>query len=116
MTISLRPYVRPSVCDLFCKKGFKSIPKYYPAQPRVRPYAACVPKHNEELFSKVSAPQEAVRDAMVIKQISWICRLKAEQMSSNIAQFRYEEYAERLVASMRGEGGQQLARRKWVLL
>ena len=71
---------------------------------------------NEELFSKVSAPQEAVMDAMVIKQISRMCRQKAEQMSANIAQFRHEEYAERLVASMRGEGGQQLARRKWVLL
>ena len=32
------------------------------------------------------------------------------------AQFRHEEYAERLVASMRGGGGQHLARRKWVML
>ena len=38
-------------------------------------------------------------------------------MSANIGQFRHEEkYAERLVASMRGEGGQHLARRKWVML
>ena len=32
------------------------------------------------------------------------------------AQFRHEEYAERLVASMREEGGQHLARRNWVML
>jgi len=73
-------------------------------------------QHNEELFAKVAAPQEAVMDALVIKQLSRLCRQQAEQMSANIAQFRHEEYAERLVASMRGEGGQQLARRKWVLL
>jgi hypothetical protein len=39
--------------------------------------------------------------------------LKREQMS---AQFRHEEYAERLEASMKGEGGQQLVRSKWVML
>ena len=43
-------------------------------------------------------------------------RQQAEQMSANIAQFRYEEYGERLVASMRGEGGQHPVRRKWVML
>ena len=39
-------------------------------------------------------------------------------MSADIGQFRHEEkYAERLVASMRGEGGgQPLARRKCVML
>ena len=39
--------------------------------------------------------------------------LKREQMS---AQFRHEEYAERLEASMTCEGGQQLVRSKWVML
>jgi len=73
-------------------------------------------QNNEELFSKVAAPQEAVMDALLIKNLSRLCRQQAEQMSANIAQFRHEEYAERLVASMRGEGGQQLARRKWVML
>jgi len=73
-------------------------------------------QHNAELFSNVSAPQEAVMDAQVIKHLSRLCRQQAEQMSANISQFRYEEYAERLVVSMRGEGGQQLARRKWVML
>ena len=43
-------------------------------------------------------------------------RQQEEQMSANIAQFRYEEYGERLVASMRGEGGQHPVRRKWVML
>eukprot|EP00092_Neocalanus_flemingeri_P035335 GFUD01038445.1.p1 GENE.GFUD01038445.1~~GFUD01038445.1.p1 ORF type:complete len:321 (+),score=123.61 GFUD01038445.1:42-965(+) len=73
-------------------------------------------QHNEELFTQVAAPQEAVMDALLIKHLSRLCRQQAEQMSANIAQFRHEEYAERLVASMRGEGGQQLARRKWVML
>ena len=39
--------------------------------------------------------------------------LKRELMST---QFRHEEYAERLEASMTGEGGQQLVRSKWVML
>ena len=74
-------------------------------------------KHNEELFAQVAAPQEAVMDAVLIKNLSRLCRQQAEQMSSNIAQFRHEEYGERLVASMRGEGGgQHLVRRKWVML
>ena len=63
-------------------------------------------QHNEELFTKVAAPQEAVMDALVIKHLSRLCSQQADQMSANIAQFRHEEYAERLVASMRGEGGQ----------
>jgi len=74
-------------------------------------------KHNEQLFAQVAAPQEAVMDAVLIKNLSRLCRQQAEQMSANIAQFRHEEYGERLVASMRGEGGgQQLVRRKWVML
>ena len=73
-------------------------------------------QHNEELFTKVAAPQEAVMDALVINHLSRLCRQQSEQMSANIAQFRHEDYAERLVASMRGEGGQQLAKRKWVML
>ena len=39
--------------------------------------------------------------------------LEREEMS---AQFRHEEYAERLEASLTGEGGQQLVRSKWVML
>ena len=54
--------------------------------------------------------------AMLIKHLSRLCSQQAEQMSTNIAQFRHKEYAERLVASIRGEGGQHLARRKWVML
>ena len=73
-------------------------------------------QHNEELFTKVAAPQEAVMDALVINHLSRLCRQQSEQMSANIAQFRHEDYAERLVASMRGEGGQQLGKRKWVIL
>ena len=73
---------------------------------------------NERLFSQVAAPQEAVMDAMLIKHLSRLCRQQAEQMSANIAQFRHEEECvERLVASMRGEGGgQPLAKRKCVML
>ena len=57
-------------------------------------------------------------DAMLIKHLSRLCRQQAEQMSANIAQFGHEEECvERLVASMRGEGGgQPLARRKCVML
>jgi len=73
-------------------------------------------QHNEKLFEQVAAPQEAVMDAVLIKNLSRLCRQQAEQMSANIAQFRQEEYAEKLVGSMRGGGGQTLGRRKWVML
>jgi len=72
--------------------------------------------HNDELFSQVATPQEAVMDAMLLKNLSRMCRQQAEQMTANIAQFRYEEYADRLVSSMCGEGGRKLAKRKWVML
>jgi len=71
---------------------------------------------NQVLFTNVAAPQEAVMDAQLLKHLSRLCRQQAEQMSANIAQFRPEEYAERLIASMRGEGGQKLVRRKWIML
>jgi len=73
-------------------------------------------KHNEELFAQVTTPQEAVMDAVSVKNLSTLCRKQAEQMCANIAQFRHEEYGERLVASMGGECGQHLVRRKWVIL
>lgn len=71
-------------------------------------------EENEQLFEQVAAPQEAVMDARVLKQLSRLCRKQAEQMSSNIAQFRPEEYAEKLITSMTGGGA--VTRRKWVLL
>jgi len=68
---------------------------------------------NEALFQQVSAPQEAVLDARVLKQLSRLCRTQAEQMSANITQFNQQEFAEKLMANM---GGGDISRRKWVLL
>ena len=39
---------------------------------------------------QVSAPQEAVLDARVLKQLSRLCRTQAEQMSANITQFNQQ--------------------------
>jgi len=71
-------------------------------------------RENEQLFDQVAAPQEAVMDAQVLKQLSRLCRRQAEQMSANIAQFRPEEYADKLLSHMAGGG--EMTRRKWVLL
>jgi len=68
---------------------------------------------NEELFHQVSAPQEAVLDARVLKQLSRLCRTQAEQMSANITQFNQQGFAEKLMANM---GGGEISRRKWVIL
>lgn len=71
---------------------------------------------NEQLFEKVAAPQEAVMDARVIKQLSRLCRTQAEQMSSNINQFQQQEFAEKLVSNMTGGEGGVVSRKKWILL
>jgi len=73
-------------------------------------------RDNENLYTQVEAPQEAVMDAMVIRHLSRLCRQQAEQLSANINQFRQEEYVERLKAAMRVDPGSNLSRRKWVLL
>ena len=39
---------------------------------------------------QVSAPQEAVLDARVLKQLSRLCRTQAEQLSANITQFNQQ--------------------------
>jgi len=68
---------------------------------------------NEALFQQVSAPQEAVLDARVLKQLSRLCLTQAQQMSANITQFNQQEFAEKLMANMGGGG---ISRRKWILL
>jgi len=74
-------------------------------------------ENNEALFEQVTAPQEAVLDARVIKQLSRLCRQQAEQLSANIATFSQAEFAEKLVGNMAGgEAGAAVTRRKWVLL
>ena len=39
-------------------------------------------QNNEELYDKVDAPQEAVMDAVVVKQLSKLCKKQAENMST----------------------------------
>jgi len=78
-------------------------------QGRLREYMVA----NEQLFEQVAAPQEAVLDARVLKQLSRLCRTQAEQMSANITQFNQQEFAEKLMANMGGGG---ISGRKWVLL
>jgi len=72
---------------------------------------------NEELFEQVGAPQEAVMDARVIKQVSRLCRQQAEKMSANINPFSQQEFAEKLINNMTGgDVGSRVSRRKWILL
>merc|ERR1719322_673531 len=72
-------------------------------------------QNNDELFKDVDAPQEAVMDAVVIKNLSRLCRQQAEQMSTNINTFKADEYSNRLKASMNVDKD-NLCRRKWILL
>jgi len=72
-------------------------------------------QNNDELFKDVDAPQEAVMDAVVIKNLSRLCRQQAEQMSTNINVFKPEEYSLRLKTSMNVEKD-TLCRRKWLML
>ena len=46
---------------------------------------------------QVSAPQEAVLDARVLKQLSRLCRTQAEQMSANITQFNQQVSQKKIV-------------------
>eukprot|EP00092_Neocalanus_flemingeri_P032539 GFUD01035388.1.p1 GENE.GFUD01035388.1~~GFUD01035388.1.p1 ORF type:complete len:297 (+),score=109.68 GFUD01035388.1:120-1010(+) len=63
---------------------------------------------SQELFDKVTGPQEAVIDAKVMKLLAKFVRMQAEQMSSNITQFTYQEYAGKLLASMQVDRSQQV--------
>ena len=64
--------------------------------------------------------QEAVKDAQVISNISHLCLKQTEHMSANVVQFRYSEYAERLVTKMKGvvreNGTVHISQRKLNLL
>ena len=71
-------------------------------------------QNNDELYSAVDAPQEAVMDAVVMKHLSRLARQQAEQMSTNINQFKYEDYSNKLKASMNVVD--RLDQKKWVML
>ena len=71
---------------------------------------------SQDLFKKVTGPQEAVLDAKVMKLLAKLVRLQAEQMSTNITLFNYTEYSERLLATMQVDRDQQVTRQKMVRL
>ena len=45
-------------------------------------------RQGDQLFSQVKGPQECLMDAIVVRNLSRICRQKVQQMSTNINQFR----------------------------
>jgi len=71
---------------------------------------------NEELYKEATCPQTATIDAKVVKLLATLVRLQAEQMSTNIAQFTYQEYSERLLACMEVEREQTVSKMKMVSL
>ena len=87
-------------CNHFCNKWFVH-PVFFQAMDRTE-------------------VQEAVRDARVISNISDLCLKQTEHMSANVVQFRYSEYAERLVTKMKGvvreNGTVHISQRKLNLL
>lgn len=56
----------------------------------------------DALFSSVKHAEEAVLDAQVCKQISRMCRQRAEGFSTNVQGFHPQEYADKLIAIMNG--------------
>ena len=71
---------------------------------------------NNDIFQKVDAPQEASMDAVVIRNLSKMCRQRAENMTTNINQFRMEEFALKIKVNMGCEENAPMTRRKWVQL
>jgi len=71
---------------------------------------------SQDLFAHVGGPQEAEIDAKVMKLLAKLVRLQAEQMSTNIRQFTYKEYGERLLAKMHVENEQKVTRMKMIRL
>lgn len=69
---------------------------------------------SEDLFANVSDCQAATIDAKVMKLLARLVRLQAEQMSTNITQFSYQEYGERLLASMQVEREQVVTKMKMI--
>lgn len=69
---------------------------------------------SEELFANVTDCQTVSIDAKVMKLLAKLVRLQAEQMSTNITQFSYQEYSERLLASMQVETEQVVTKMKMV--
>ena len=72
-------------------------------------------KEGAELFGQVNAPQELGMDALVVKNLSRICKQQVNQMSANIKQFCYEDYVEKLRKVMVGKN-RRLDMKKWVTL
>ena len=68
----------------------------------------------DDLYNDVNDPQEASMDAAVMKHLSKLCKNQAENMTTNITQFRAEEYAERFKVRMGGGDNSGLTRRKWI--
>lgn len=70
-------------------------------------------QNNEELYDKVNAPQEAVMDAVVVKQLSKLCKKQAENMSTNINEFKSDEFATIFKIKMMNDD-RPLSAKKWI--
>jgi len=55
-----------------------------------------------QLFREVDAPQEAVMDAQVFKQLSRLTKAQVQSLSTNAQKFTSGEYSEKLLNAMRG--------------
>ena len=72
-------------------------------------------KKGEELWGGVKGAQECLLDSRVTRNLSRITRQQVLQMSVNINQFQYEEYADKLRSSLNLKDG-RLDLKKWVML
>jgi len=69
-----------------------------------------------ELFKKTNDPQTAAIDAKVVTLLAKLVRLQAEMMSTNITQFTYQEYCDRLLMCLDIEKGDGMSKMKLVCL
>merc|ERR1712062_695803 len=72
-------------------------------------------RKGEELWAGVKGAQECLLDSRVTRNLSRITRQQVLQMSVNINQFQYEEYADKLRNSLNLKDG-RLDLKKWVML
>ncbi|TRY73413.1 hypothetical protein TCAL_14658 [Tigriopus californicus] len=74
----------------------------------------------DALYSRVKHAEEAVLDAQICKQISRLCRQRAEGFSTNVQGFHAQEYANKLISVMNGSkdenGNAIIPQLNWVRL
>ena len=71
---------------------------------------------NNEIFTEVDAPREASMDAVCMRNLSKMCRQRAENMTTNMHEFRMDEFGHKIKTMLGVEENAPVDMKKWVLL